>query len=341
MEVRELTPALEERWESFARAHPGATPFHALGWKRAVERAFGHRPAYLVALQGDRVRGILPAFVSPTLRLRRALVSTSFAVYGGICADDPEAARALLAAAERLGAERRVEYVELRNLEPLEGLPTKDLYATFWLELPDDPERLLASIPRKRRRMIRQGLKQGFRVLVGRDPEHVRAFHRVYAHSVRNLGSPVYPLRFFLELLGEFPQLQLLSVWDGDRMVAGVLTFFHRDRVLPYFGGALRPYFRRAVNDLMYWELMRYACEHGYRWFDFGRSKRGTGAFEFKRLWGIAPRPLFYQYVLLRARCIPDLSPLNPRFSPFIALWRRLPLPLARLLGPPLTRFLP
>ena len=120
-----------------------------------------------------------------------------------------------------------------------------------------------------------------------------------------------------------------------------MLTFFHRDRVLPYFGGALRPYFRRAVNDLMYWELMRYACERGYRWFDFGRSKRGTGAFEFKRLWGIAPRPLFYQYVLLRARCIPDLSPLNPRFSPFIALWRRLPLPLARLLGPPLTRFLP
>jgi len=343
VEVRELTPQWEEAWERFVEAHPRATLFHRLAWRRAVRRAFpGHRPRYLLATEGSEVRGVLPLFSSPTLRLRRALISTSYAVYGGICAEDAEARDRLLEAAGRLAGREGADYLELRNLESLPGLPVKDLYVTFRLELPADPERLLASIPRKRRRMIRQGLKQGFRVTIDRDPENLRAFHHVYAHSVRNLGSPVFPLRFLQALMEEFGQdCRLLSVWDGPRMVAGVLTLFFRGEVVPYYGGALRSYFRRAVNDLMYWELMRYGCEHGYRLFDFGRSKRGTGAFEFKRLWGITPQPLPYQYLLVRARGLPDLSPANPRFSPLIALWRRMPLGLAKLIGPPITRFLP
>ena len=89
-----------------------------------------------------------------------------------------------------------------------------------------------------------------------------------------------------------------------------------------------------AANDFMYWEVMRRACERGYRKFDFGRSKIGTGAYAFKRNWGFEPTPLTYQFRLTAKRDMPDLNPLNPKFAFFIAAWKRLPLPLANRLGP-------
>jgi FemAB-related protein (PEP-CTERM system-associated) len=134
---------------------------------------------------------------------------------------------------------------------------------------------------------------------------------------------------------------KVLSVWHEGKAVAAVLTFFFKDSVMPYYGGALRDTFSYAVNDFMYWELMRYGCEHGYRCFDFGRSKQGTGAYDFKRHWGFEPQPLCYQYYLYRAKAIPNANPTNPKFQPFIDLWKRLPLSCTKVIGPMILRSIP
>jgi hypothetical protein len=91
----------------------------------------------------------------------------------------------------------------------------------------------------------------------------------------------------------------------------------------------------------MYWELMCHAARQGYRVFDFGRSREGTGPYNFKRHWGFEPVPLPYQYVMMGGREVPNLSPSNPRFAAAQRLWRRIPLPVTKLVGPRLTRFLP
>ena len=74
--------------------------------------------------------------------------------------------------------------------------------------------------------------------------------------------------------------------------------------------------------------------------FDFGRSKRGTGAFEFKKHWGFEPEPLHYEFHLRHGASVPDINPLNPKFRLFVALWKRLPLPVANLLGPRIVKHL-
>ena len=153
---------------------------------------------------------------------------------------------------------------------------------------------------------------------------------------MRNLGSPVFPKRLFRALLDAFDkECQILTVWHRDRMVAGVLTLFYEDQVLPYYGGALREALPLAVNDFMYWELMCHAARAGYRTFDFGRSRAGTGAYDFKRHWGFEPVPLPYQYVLLGELSMPNVSPSNPRVHLAVEAWKRLPLPVAKFLGPP------
>jgi FemAB-related protein (PEP-CTERM system-associated) len=135
-------------------------------------------------------------------------------------------------------------------------------------------------------------------------------------------------------------QSDIVTIISDGQPIASVLNFYFRDEVLPYYGGGRATARDLAANDFMYWEVMRRACERGYRLFDFGRSKRGTGAYDFKKHWGFEPVPLAYQFRLASGQKIPELNPLNPKLRLFIALWKKLPLAVTVRLGPPIVRVL-
>ena len=340
MEVRPLSTETVD-WDAFVRSTPGGSPFHLIPWRKAVESTFGHRPHYLMALRGGGLEGVLPLFEVRGLVGGRGLVSVPYGVYGGICAASPAARLALVDAARELATRAGADYVELRHRAGQEAdLPTKRLYVTFARPLGRTDEENLNAIPRKQRRMTRQGTRHGLRAEVGGN--HLEAFWGVYAHSVHSLGSPVFPRRLFRAIAQEFgKKCELLTVWKDRELVAGVLSLFYEDQVFPYYGGALQDSLQYAVNDFMYWELMCHATRAGSRVFDFGRSREGTGAYHFKRHWGFEPIPLPYQYILRDGRRMPDMSPSNPRMRLAVKTWKRLPLSLTRVLGPRLTKYLP
>jgi FemAB-related protein (PEP-CTERM system-associated) len=340
MDVARLgTETLE--WDAFVRAADDGSPFHLTAWKRAVEETYGLRSHYLVVRDGRHITGVLPLFEVRGLLGGKALISVPYAVYGGVCSASPAARHALVEAAGRLGRDLGAAYVELRQRRDLGlGLPVKSLYVTFSRAIAKSDEENAQAIPRKQRRMTRQGARHGLRAEIGRD--HLDAFYPIYAESLRNLGSPVFPRRLLRAVHDAFgKESQLLTVWKDERLVAGVLTLFYEDQVLPYYGASRREAWAWAVNDFMYWELMRYAARMGYRVFDFGRSRQGTGSYDFKRHWGFEPVPLPYQYVLLRGGELPDLSPSRPLFRLAGRIWQRLPLAITNRLGPFLTRYLP
>lgn len=340
MDIRPLTTETVD-WDAFVRSTPDGSPFHLTAWKRAIESTFGHRPQYLMALRGGALEGVLPLFEVRGLLGGRGLVSVPYGVYGGICATGSPAREALVEAARKLASRVGAKYVELRHrASQALDLPTKNLYVTFSRPISPNDEDNLNAIPRKQRRMTRQGAKHGLTAEM--DIRHLDAFWHVYAHSVHSLGSPVFPRRLFRAIAHEFgKECELVTIWKDRRMVAGVLALYYEDQVLPYYGGALTDALPLAVNDFMYWDLMSHAAKAGFRTFDFGRSREGTGAYHFKRHWGFEPVPLPYQYVLSPGRRIPDVSPSNPRMRMAIKAWQRLPLPLTKLIGPTLTRYLP
>jgi FemAB-related protein (PEP-CTERM system-associated) len=245
---------------------------------------------------------------------------------------------ALHAAARELAGRLGADHLELRNRVPREAAwPRQDLYVTFRKEILPDVEANMLAIPRKQRAMVRKGIKQGLRSEIDGSVER---FFRLYADNMRRHGTPPQPKRYFAALQRAFGRdAEVLTVLDArGAPVSSVLTFYFRDEVLPYYAGDGVEARDLAANDFKYWELMRRACERGYRVFDYGRSKRGTGSFDFKKNWGFEPAPLAYEYALFRVDRIPEVNPLNPKYRTFIALWRRLPLPIANRLGPFLAR---
>jgi FemAB-related protein (PEP-CTERM system-associated) len=195
------------------------------------------------------------------------------------------------------------------------------------------------AIPRKQRAMVRKGIKNGLVAAI--DPTPAR-FVALYADNMHRHGTPAFGPAYFQALSDVFgQQCEFLVVSDpAGTPVSGVLSFYFRDEVLPYYAGD-RPAARDlAANDFKYWELMRRACERGLKVFDYGRSKQGTGSYDFKKNWGFVPTPLAYEYALLTRDAIPQNNPLNPKYRALIATWRRLPRPVVDVLGPMLVRSL-
>lgn len=338
-----MIKTLEDRdgpaWDAFVRATPSASFFHLSGWRTAIRKAFGHDCHFLMACNGaGEIRGVLPLVHSRGRLFGNRLISTAFCVEGGIAALDDAAAAALEAQAIALAERLRVDCLELR------GGPTRmdgwirraHQYASFRRTIGADAEANLKAIPRKQRAVVRKAIGLGLTVETVPD---VHRLHRLYAESVRNLGTPVFPRRWFTALVEEFrDECEIVTVLDGGQPLSAVLNFFFRDTVLPYYGGGVAAA-RGGANDLMYWDTLRRAGERGLSAFDFGRSKVGTGAFDFKKNWGFEPEPLSYAVRPGRpGATIPEINPLNPRYRLFVDTWKRLPLNVSMWLGPLIAR---
>jgi len=324
-------------WDDFVHAHPDGTFFHLSAWRDIIEQVFGHRCHYLVAQRAGCIVGVLPLAEVKSRLFGHALTSLPFCVYGGPVGDD-EAVMMLEAEAERIARSLGVSHLEYRNLKPRhEDWPRQDLYVTFRKPILPDVEANMLAIPRKQRAMVRKGIKNDLQTCW--DGDEAR-FFALYADNVHRHGTPALPRRFFrtlLETFGDDCRVLTIAAPDG-KPLSSVLSFYFRGEVLPYYAGDDYTARSLAANDFKYWALMQDACERGYRVFDYGRSKIGTGPYGFKKNWGFEPQPLSYEYRLYKRDSVPQNNPMNPRYRAFIALWRRLPLSVANALGPYIVR---
>jgi FemAB-related protein (PEP-CTERM system-associated) len=336
--IRSLDDAGAAAWDAFVLSHPDGTFFHRAAWATVIAKAFGHRTLYAYAEQDGAITGVLPLAQVKTLLFGNTLISVPFCVYGGPLAANPETAAALSDHAASLLKQTGASAVEFRHRASTDSdwQERPGLYVTFRKVIEADHDKNLKAIPRKQRAMVRKGIQNELRSVANRD---AGLLHGIYAESVRNLGTPVFSRRYFRMLAEVFgDDCDIVTVLDGDSAIASVMNFYFRDEVLPYYGGGTSAARLRAGNDFMYWEVMRRAADRGSRLFDFGRSKLGTGAFDFKKNWGFTPEDLCYRYKLAPGASIPDINPLNPKYRLFIAGWKQLPLPVANMIGPSIVR---
>ncbi len=299
---------------------------------------FRHDTYFLYAETDGRIEGVLPLAHVKSMLFGNSLVSLPFAVYGGVAATNADAASALEAEAQRIAQRLGVDHLELRHVEARhDDWPRQDLYVTFRKAILPEEEANMLAIPRKQRAMVRKGIKNGLRSEI--DP-CVDRFFALYADNVHRHGTPALPKRYFEALQAQFGddcEVLIVSGPDGQTL-SGVLSFYFRDEVLPYYAGDDESARDLAANDFKYWELMRLSCARGLKVFDYGRSKQGTGSFAFKKNWGFEPAPLHYEYCLYKRDAVPQNNPANAKFRLMIEAWRRMPIGMANWLGPYVVR---
>ncbi len=330
------------RIDTFVRGRTGGTPFHLTGWGRAVARGCNQTNHYLVAEDGNQsLCGVLPLTEVHSPLFGRALVSSGFAVGGGIIADGAMVAEQLMQSAITLAKRLSCPTLELRGgiMPGNDWHHDEHTYLGFARELAVDDEAELLAIPRKQRAEVRKSLGFELSVETGTNKADRDAHYHIYATSVRNLGTPVFPRALFNAVLDEFgDDADILTICHEGRPIASVLSLYFGGTVMPYWGGGTADARKWRANDLMYFALMRHARARGCNRFDFGRSKAGTGAASFKHNWGFEGVPLPYAKHVAEGEQMREINPLDPRYALQVQLWQKLPLWIANCIGPLISR---
>lgn len=326
------------RIDTFVMQHPDSTPFHLTAWMTGVEAGTAQKAHMLVAesVVGE-IEGVLPVHAVGSPLFGRAMVSSGFAVGGGILANSQGVAERLADAVWDLAKAQKCPSVELRGGALPHGLwiIKGNAHANFARPLTNDDAAELLAIPRKQRAEVRKGLDKGLAIKIGNTQRDLDWHYAVYSESVRNLGTPVFPKALMAEVLHRFgDDADILTVLADGKPVASVLSLYHKGSVMPYWGGGVHAARVLRANDVMYYALMNHARRRGCVAFDFGRSKVGSGAFNFKKNWGFEPLPMSYALRTADGAEPRDINPNSPKYKVQIAVWQKLPLPIANMIGP-------
>jgi FemAB-related protein (PEP-CTERM system-associated) len=342
MNVVELADSDRPLWDAYVHNAEGARVWHLSSWREVMQPIFGLRPHYLYAVEGGEVRGVLPLWEVKHLLSGHYFTSLP----GGLCAEDELTARALVDRAKALVRERRARYLILRDSYRKWDLPelgTQDDHCTFMVRLTAEPEKMWRTLPRRTRNATDKATESGLEIASG--AEHSPAFYSAYARSMRELGTPSQGAAFFRQISQQLPdQFRLLVVRNNPEVIGGGYIALFKDTVLCTWSGMLRQYYSIQPNSLLYWGVLKAGCEEGYRWADLGRSLRGSGTYEFKRKWAGEPQPLYQQVYLNGISQPPAVGSQredDSKYRLFVQVWRRLPLPVAEMLGPRIRRAVP
>lgn len=344
MTIRLYRDTDHDHWDTYVMASQQASCYHMIGWKKVIEKSFGHNTYYLLSEdENKKINGILPLVHLKSLLFGNFTVSLPYFNYGGICADNNEISTQLLHEAATIAGVQKMDHIELRHIyHSVADLPVKTSKVSMQLTLPQTKEELWISFPSKLRSQVQRPIKEQMYARVGQQ-EELDDFYDIFSRNMRDLGTPVYSKSFFRNILEEFPKntwICTVHTKEKTPVASAFLVGFKKILEIPW-ASSLRAYNRLSPNMLLYWSVLEYACNQGYKFFDFGRSTAGEGTYKFKEQWGAKPIQLYWHYWMKNNGSLPEINPHNPKYKMAIKMWQRLPVVLTRLIGPHVVKNLP
>jgi serine/alanine adding enzyme len=332
-------------WDDFVRARAHASVYLLGGWAQLGQDVFGH-PAYFIEGRNESggLAGVLPLVRQKSLLFGDSLTSVPFFNYGGALADTIEHTQALMEQARSLALSLGCRYLEFRDTQELPGdWRVRTDKVTLLLDLPESFEVLAKKLGAKLRSQVKRAEREKHAVRIG-GRELLGDFYTVFAHNMRDLGTPVYPLRFFEAIFDRFAGYCQIVVIDGDAgpSAAGFLIIANGRAEIPW-AACLPEAKRLGFNMKLYWEVLAAVMRRGCSVFDFGRSTVDAGTYKFKLQWGAAPRQLYWhRWERKAAATQPEAPAREGRLMHYATtVWKRLPLPVANRLGPLVSGSLP
>lgn len=329
-------------WDKFVAAQHEGSFYHCYGWKALNERILGHSALFIEAREGATLTGVLPLVLTRSRIFGRILCSMPFVNYGGPVALDATTTQQLMLAAQEHAAQLQAHYLEIRSASPLDTSMLASTHKiSMTLDLAPDPDQLWNKFSSKHRTAIRRVYKDGLCVVSG-GRELLPEFYAVMQSSWRDLGTPLYSPHYFEAIVDEFPAETRVFVCRREgEAVAVAFNGYFAGKVEGMWAGMTRAGHDMGANYVLYWEMIKDACERGYRRYHLGRSTAGSGAEVFKKKWNAEPSQLYWYYHFPRGAEKHVINVNHPTFHYGIAAWRRMPLWATRVIGPHLARVIP
>ncbi|MET0067931.1 MAG: FemAB family XrtA/PEP-CTERM system-associated protein [Candidatus Thiodiazotropha sp.] len=336
------TPEHRRDWNHYLRETPGANFYQRYEWQELNQDHFGHE-TFCIAVGEEKIEGVLPLVLIKSRLFGRILCSMPFVNYGGVCADNEMAEKALLHKAVSLADQYKADYLEMRaTRSSIIDLPESTRKVSMTINLDADHEAIWSGFKSKHRTNIRRVYKNEIHVKSGH-AELLDDFYKVLSHSWRDLGTPLYRKSYFQTLLDLFgrDELKIFVAYKGDEPICTAFNGYYKGTVEGMWMGTVLQYRSLQPTYVLYWEMIKDSCEMGCTHYHLGRSTVDSSAESFKKKWNAEQTQLYWQYYLPGGGEMPQLNVDNTKFQLAIEVWRKLPLPVVGLIGPWISRSIP
>lgn len=342
--IEHYTKEIASQWNEYVDKTAKSVCYQTIEWKAIIEKSCRLKSFYLYAVdENNKICGILPLFLSKSRLFGTYITSIPYFNYGGILADTNKIAELLFQESVKIANEQKASHIELRHIQNnfLPDQPTKTHKIRMLLSLPSTADELWTGFKSKLRSQIKRAQRENMDIRLG-GIELIGDFYKVFSRNMRDLGTPVWSKKLFVEIFNELNDKARFScVYFQNKPVAcGLVIGFKNCLEIP-FASSLRKYNRLSPNMLLYWSILKFACDSGYDTFDFGRSSSDSNTFRFKQQWGAQPETLHWQYWLPEGESLPEINPQNPKYAFAISMWQKLPVSIANVIGPKISRMLP
>ena len=335
MRVTELTES-NEKWIRFLKEKKHLV-FHRPEWKQFIEDSFGISMKYFAVEEDDKIRMIFPMGIIDSLLFGKRLISVPYLEYGGF-AGESRYVQFLIEHVKQLYSS--YDYIQVREGVPENylvnnGFKKVEEASRFILNL-DAEEKIWGSIDKQKRKAVRKAEEMGVEV---RDIGYneVSNVYRLYSHDMKKFGVPAFPIKYFDNLWVYMIQNGLgkaLGAYIDGTLIAALLGFTYKDRVHITISVSKKGYLDYRPNDILHWEFIKWAIQEGYKIFDFGHVKKGTGHFDFKEKWNTELKPLNNYYLFLNKKEVTNLDKDSKKYKFLRSVWRKTPSFVLNKIGP-------
>jgi len=304
-------------------------------WSQVVENVYGFK-AYNIKASDDSeitLTQIKSKF------FKNMLVNAPYLAYCDPIVNSEKGFHETIEKAVLLCEEKKAKYVEIRSSKSLDiNWPARTDEVTFLIDLSLGVDYILKNMRRSVRQAIRKGQKNNLYYKIG--TEYLDTFFDIYSKSIGRLGTPVHSYSFFNELLKDKEHFNIIVVFNDDHVpVSAGFVAEDEDTFSPLWEGGLREYNHLSHGNFLCWSLIEYACEKGKKKFDFGRSAKNSGTYDFKKRWFSQEVQLYYYYYFRKKSRV--IQRKSQEYKIFTSLWKKIPISFTRKVGPILRKYIP
>lgn len=352
VEVTILDASKANKWDELVEGTYHSSAYHLWDWGEILSFVYGYQRYYLAVVQKNTIIGGLPLIHVKSWLFGDKLISLPFCEYGGPLVNselsDKEArqvTKSLLSATNRLARTLHVKYVQIKKpmamivegIMGTQGYTNFPRYVTFQIDLTRELDELWANVHKSKRKAARKALKGGVVAKELESVEQLKAYYLLYLKTHKRHGSPPHKYEFFKRLYDAFflkGRMKILLAEYEGKLIGGRISFCHGKTIFNWYSVIDWKHRSLNPNSLLSWSIIEWGVKNGYHKLEFGRTRRGTTIYDFKKDWG-GQETYLQEYVFFmnsRKSELPD--PKQLKYEYLSKVWLLIPIPLTRKIGP-------
>jgi len=341
--VDKLSKTNEGIWEENFTMDREARFQHSLDYKKIIEETYKNCEAhYYISLKKEKSVALFPFFLVKSRIFGKRFISVPFLDVGGFLGKyDANNLKEVIKLLKQEGRSIEIRLnSSMKDFEKYRKLLKQEEFGEiggreqFIISLTSE-EDMWKRFHKHTRNDIRKAMKSGLQIRPIKDNSELKKFYSLYIQQMRNFGTPQHSFRFFGNLF-KSKKVVGFNCYKDKNLVGSLIVFFNGRFGYVAFNVSNSKYRNLRPNDLLYWETIRWAIGNKIEELDLGqversalKESRAMGLFKFKQKWlGKIYERIYFTFPKR------NNSGGENKLKKFKSIWRKIPLPLVRILGP-------